>query len=168
MQLCRVMLEHLSWMFQIVTFQQFTQDLMPIVYTTDKPDSTPGPSICGPHDLALFFGVLTIGALVDSSLPPYNSQAQLYYVLCRCSIALESSLAKASLSTVKAFHFISLYNGMSGKESNMSNTYTVLNYASRLAIKVCYYLSAALVVYANHHECRLVSVSLCQSLFFVH
>ncbi|EKM56701.1 uncharacterized protein PHACADRAFT_183301 [Phanerochaete carnosa HHB-10118-sp] len=135
-QLCRILLEHMSWMFQIVTFQQFTQDLMPTVYTADGPDSTPGPSTCGSHDLALFFGVLTIGALIDLSLPPYNSQAQLYYVLCRCALALESPMARASLSTVKAYHFISLYNGMSGRESNMSNTYTILNFSSRIAMKI--------------------------------
>ncbi|GJE86313.1 fungal specific transcription factor domain-containing protein [Phanerochaete sordida] len=135
-QLCRILLEHLSWMFQVVTFQQFTQDLMPTVYTADGADATPGPATCGPHDLALFFGVLAIGALVDLSLPPYNSQAQLYYVLCRCALALDSPMASASLATVKTMHFVSLYNGMSGKESNMSNTYTVLNFGGGLACKI--------------------------------
>lgn len=134
-QLCRTMLENLSWMFQIVTFQQFTQDLMPAVYPSGR-DATPGPSICGPHDLALFFGVLTIGALVDLSLPPYNSEAKLYYVMCRSALSLENPMANASLATVKTYHFISLYNGMSGRESNMSNTYTVLNFAGRIAQKV--------------------------------
>ncbi|GJE86308.1 Zn(II)2Cys6 transcription factor [Phanerochaete sordida] len=135
-QLGRTMLDNLSWMFQIVTFQQFAE-LLPAVY------ALPGAPAAGPHDLALFFGVLTMGALADLALPPYNAQAQLYYVLCRCSLALESPMAKASLATVKTFHFISLYNGMSGKESNMSNTYTVLTFAGRLAQKIGLHIDPA-------------------------
>lgn len=120
-------------MFQIVTFQQFTQELIPAIYIAEEVATL---TICGPHDLALFFGVLSLGALVDLSLPPYNCEAQKYYVLARVALALDPVMARASLSTVKAFHLISLYNGMSGKESNMSNTYTVLNLGSRLAQKV--------------------------------
>ena len=121
-------------MFQIVTFQQFTQELVPSIYIAERSATL---TICGAHDLALFFGVLALGALVDLSQPPYNSEAQRYYALARVSLALDPLSANASLSTVKAVHLISLYNGMSGKESNMSNTYTVLNLAGRIAQKVC-------------------------------
>lgn len=127
------MLENMSWMFQIVTFQQFTQELIPSIYIAER---TATITICGVHDLALFFGVLAVGALADLSMPPYNSEAQRYYALARVALALSPLSANASLSTVKAVHLISLYNGMSGKESNMSNTYTVLNLAGRLAQKV--------------------------------
>lgn len=132
--LCRLMLEHMSWMFQIVSFQQFTQELLPNIYVAEHSATI---SLCGAHDLALFFCVLAIGALMDLSLPAYNSQAQRYYVLARVSLALQPMTRDASLSTVKALHLISIYNGMSGRESNMSNTYTVLNLAGRLAQKVC-------------------------------
>ena len=136
-QLCRYFLEHLSWMFQIVTFQQFTQQLMPMIYA-NAPGAGPSRPVAsgGPHDLSLLFGTLAIAALVDLNLPPYNSEAQRYYVLARAAIALDPFMERASLSTVKALHLISLYNGMSGKESNMSNTYAILNLACRLGHKV--------------------------------
>jgi hypothetical protein len=135
-ELCRYFLEHLSWMFQIITFQQLTQELMPSIYASESSESSSTSAVCGPHDLAVFFSTLAIAALVDLSLPPYNTEAQRYYVLARVALTLDPMMEKASLSTVKAVHLISLYNGMSGKESNMSNTYTVLNLASCLAQKV--------------------------------
>lgn len=126
----------MSWMLQLITFQQFAKELLPSIYASDPSDRRIRRCICGPHDLALFFGVCALGALVDLNLPPYNTEAQIYYVLCRSALALDPLLERASLATVKTMHIVSLYNGMSGKESNMSNTYTVLNLASRLAGKV--------------------------------
>ena len=122
----------MSWMFQIATYQQLTQDLMPAFYgRADTSDLTTGED--GPHDLALLLIVFAVGALVDLSLPAYNAEAQRYHILSRAALALQPLVEKASLNTVKTLHLISIFNGMSGKESNMANTYTVLNLASRIA-----------------------------------
>lgn len=134
-ELGRILLENMSWMFQIVTFQQVAHNLIPAIYgpKCGRPSNL---KHAGPHDLALLFGVLAVGALADLSLPPYNKVAQRYYVLSRVALAIDPILENTSLSTVKALHLISVYNGMSGKESNMPNTYTVLNIGGRLAQKV--------------------------------
>ncbi|KAJ3551352.1 hypothetical protein NM688_g4752 [Phlebia brevispora] len=127
-ELCRTFLEHMSWMFQIATYQQLTQDLMPPFYgRADSSDTAIYED--GPHDLALLLIVFAIGALVDLSLPAYNAEAQRYHILARAALALQPLMEKASLNTVKTLHLLSIFNGMSGKESNMANTYTVLNLA---------------------------------------
>lgn len=134
-RLCRICLTHMSWMFQIATYQQLTQDLMPAFYRrADRLDVATGED--GPHDLALLLIVFAVGALVDLSLPAYNAEAQRYHILARAALALQPLVEKASLNTVKTLHLISIFNGMSGKESNMANTYTVLNLAGRIAQRV--------------------------------
>ncbi len=133
--LCRILLQHLSWMFQIVSYQQVTQELMAPIYSR-----TSRSHPYDPHDLALLLAVLAVGSLVDLSLPAYNEDAQRYYVLSRSSLALYPLMEGASLSTIKTLHLISIYNGMSGKESNLANTYTVLNLAGRLAQRVSHHL----------------------------
>ena len=137
-ELCRCFLNHLSWMFQIVTYQQLTESLMPPLYLQAHTSGADIPE-GGPHDLALLLIVFAVGALVDLSLPPYNIEAQRYHVLARAALALEPFMEKASINTIKVLHLISLFNGMSGKESNLANTYTILNLAGRVAQRVSVY-----------------------------
>lgn len=125
-------------MFQIATYQQLTEDLLPSFYGQAVRSDTAGAED-GPHDLALLLIVFAVGALVDLSLPAYNVEAQRYHALSRAALALQPLMDKASLATVKALHLISIYNGMSGKESNLANTYTVLNLAGRIAQRVSLY-----------------------------
>ena len=135
-ELCRIFLNHMSWMFEIVTYQQLTEDLMPPFYWRGRTPSDVDTPEGGPHELGLLMIVFAVGALVDLALPPYNEEAQRYHILARAALALRPLMEKASLSTIKTLHLISIFNGMSGKESNMANTYTILNLASRIAQRV--------------------------------
>ncbi|EEB93484.1 hypothetical protein MPER_07849, partial [Moniliophthora perniciosa FA553] len=90
----------------------------------------------GPHQLALMLVVLGIGALVDLNLEPYNLEAQHYYRLARAAMALQSVLTQPSIVTVKALHLMSIYNGMSGKESNLEQSYALLNLAGQVATRI--------------------------------
>lgn len=92
--LCETFLEHLSWMFQIVTRQQLINELIPVIYKQKK-------ASYGPHDLALMLCVLGIGALVDLTLEPYNLEAQHYYRLARAAATLQPVLAEQSVVTIK-------------------------------------------------------------------
>jgi hypothetical protein len=92
--LCDTFLEHLSWMFHIVSRQQMINELIPAVYKQTQVSY-------GPHDLALMLIVLGIGSLVDLTLPPYNLEAQHYYRLARASLALQPILGQQSVVTIK-------------------------------------------------------------------
>ncbi|KAI0826144.1 hypothetical protein BC629DRAFT_1690247 [Irpex lacteus] len=131
----RTMLDSMSWMISVVSLRQFTHELMPYVYfnkggTGNAPDRSP---YRGPHGLALFLSVLAIGSLADPSLPPYNADAQRYYVLAVVALGLDPILERHSLSTVKTLHLLSIYSGMSGTEANMANSYALLNLACKVA-----------------------------------
>ena len=128
-------MENLSWMFQIVSLNYLTKELLPSIYiypTTRRSRN----DFYGVHDLALLYIVLAVGALVYLNLQPYNIEAKRYYVMGRAAAGMLSIMEANSLSTVRFLHLLSIYNGMSGKESKLSNTYALLNLASVMAQRV--------------------------------
>ncbi|RDB23841.1 putative transcriptional regulatory protein C1F7.11c [Hypsizygus marmoreus] len=135
--LCDTFLEHLSWMFHIVSRQQMVKELIPMVYR--QVDIT-----YGPHDLALMLIVLGIGSLVDLNLQPYNLEAQHYYRLARAAVALQPVLGEQSVVTIKVLHLMSIYNGMSGKESNLEQSYALLDLASQVALRIGFHIDPSL------------------------
>jgi hypothetical protein len=58
--LCEMLLEHLTWMFSIVSRQHLIGKFIPAVYA-------PRARTYGPHDLALLLIALGIGALGSRS-----------------------------------------------------------------------------------------------------
>ncbi|KAJ6495975.1 hypothetical protein C8R45DRAFT_151588 [Mycena sanguinolenta] len=126
--LCETFLEHLSWMFHIVSRQQLIDELIPAIYKQVR-------VAYGPHELAVLLITLSIGALVDLNLQPYNLEAQHYYRLTRAALSLQSVMTEPSIVTVKTLHLMSIYNGLSGKESNMEASYGLLNMATQVALR---------------------------------
>ncbi|KAF8842829.1 hypothetical protein BDN67DRAFT_925562 [Paxillus ammoniavirescens] len=133
--LSETFLKSLSWMVNIVSRQQVLGILVPSVYRHTS-GQTAEPRTYGPHDLALLFIVLAIGALVDPSLPAYNSEGQHYHRLARAALCLQPVFVSRSLATVKTLHLMSIYNGMCGIESNMENSYSLLNLAAQVALQI--------------------------------
>ncbi|KAJ7672609.1 hypothetical protein DFH06DRAFT_96982 [Mycena polygramma] len=126
--LCETFLEHLSWMFHIVSRRQLIDELIPAIYKQARVSY-------GPHELAVLLVTLGIGALVDLNLQPYNLEAQHYYRLAQAALSLQSVMTEASIVTVKTLHLMSIYNGLSGKESNMEASYGFLDMASQVALR---------------------------------
>ncbi|KAJ3503887.1 hypothetical protein NLJ89_g8234 [Agrocybe chaxingu] len=135
--LCDTFLEHLSWMFHIVSRHKLLNELIPIIYKQ-------APVPYGPHDLALLLIVLGIGSLVDLNLPPYNLEAQHYYRLTRATLALQPVLGAQSVVTIKVLHLMSIYNGMSGKESNLEQSYVLLDLAGQVALGIGFHVDPSM------------------------
>ncbi|KIK92895.1 hypothetical protein PAXRUDRAFT_829537 [Paxillus rubicundulus Ve08.2h10] len=133
--LSETFLKSLSWMFDIVSRQQVLGVLIPSVYKHTG-GQTAEPRTCGPHDLALLLILLAIGALVDPSLPAYNSEAQHYHRLARAALCLRPIFVERSIVTVKTLHLMSIYNGMCGIERNLENSYTLLSLAAQVALQI--------------------------------
>ncbi|KAJ7481536.1 hypothetical protein FB451DRAFT_1030501 [Mycena latifolia] len=125
--LCETFLEHLSWMFHIVSRRQLIDELIPAIYKQVRVSY-------GPHELAVLLITLGIGALVDLDLQPYNLEAQHYYRLAQAAVALQSVMTEPSIVTIKTVHLMSIYNGLSGKEANMEASYCLLDMASQIAL----------------------------------
>ncbi|KAJ7337354.1 hypothetical protein DFH08DRAFT_705678 [Mycena albidolilacea] len=127
--LCDTFLEHLSWMFHIVSRRQLIDELIPAIYKQTRISY-------GPHELAVLLITLGIGALVDLNLHPYNLEAQHYYRLAQAALSLQSVMTESSIVTIKTLHLMSIYNGLSGKESNMEASYGLLDMATQVALRV--------------------------------
>ncbi|KAL0946088.1 hypothetical protein HGRIS_012356 [Hohenbuehelia grisea] len=136
-ELCDTFLQNLSWLFHIISRQQVVNELIPAVYQISKVPY-------GPHDLALLLIVLGVGAMLDLKLSPYNLEAQYYYHLGRAALTLQPVLAEQSIATIKALHLMSIYNGLSGKETNMEQSYTLLNFAGRVALAIGFHTDPSL------------------------
>jgi hypothetical protein len=92
--LCDTFLEHLSWMFHIVSRRQLVDELIPAIYKQVRVSY-------GPHELAVLLVTLGIGALVDLNLQPYNLEAQHYYRLAQAALSLQSIMTEPSIVTIK-------------------------------------------------------------------
>lgn len=96
--LCDTFLEHLSWMFHIVSRRQLIDELIPAIYKQNRVSY-------GPHELAVLLITLGIGALVDLNLHPYNLEAQHYYRLAQAALSLQSVMTESSIVTIKVLRF---------------------------------------------------------------
>ncbi|KAG2159403.1 uncharacterized protein EDB93DRAFT_1075422 [Suillus bovinus] len=132
--LCETFLKSLSWVFPIISRQYVIGHLIPLIYRTEIPSLE--SSHYGPHELALLFSALAIGALFDPDLPPYNAEARHYQRVARAAMCLQSVFSERSMATIKALHLMSMYYGMSGIEDNTELCYSCLNLASQAALQV--------------------------------
>ncbi|THH30649.1 hypothetical protein EUX98_g3513 [Antrodiella citrinella] len=81
--LCEAYLAHLSWYFRPIKRDELINEILsPIYKTVGDPNNHSGyhpKSGCGgrcPHLLAVLFNILALGALVDLTLQPCNSEAE--------------------------------------------------------------------------------------------
>ena len=96
--LVETFLEHMSWMFHIVSRQEM-HGVIDIIYDEEQRVEY------GPHDLALLLIVLSVGSMVHLDLPPFNVEAQHYYRLAHAALALQPILAEESFVSVKVNNF---------------------------------------------------------------
>ena len=104
--LAETYLEQAAWLFRAVSPQQLKEEMLPIIYKRRAPLDA-SHEYDGPHDLALLYMVLAVGALVDLTQEPYNAEAEHYYNLGKAAVTLQSIFDKPELVTM------SIYNAMS-------------------------------------------------------
>ncbi|KIJ63650.1 hypothetical protein HYDPIDRAFT_113150 [Hydnomerulius pinastri MD-312] len=141
--LCEIFLKSLSWMTNIVSRQQVLGELIPSIYQYVGTRNVQ-PRTYGPHHLALLVVILAIGALLDPSLPAYNTEGQHYHRLARAALCLQSVFVKRSVVTIKVLHLMSIFNGMCGIEGNLENSYSLLNLAGQVALQIGFHKDPSL------------------------
>ncbi|KAF8159144.1 fungal-specific transcription factor domain-containing protein [Crassisporium funariophilum] len=131
--LCETYFEQVAWIFRGVTRMQLMDDMLPVIF---KRQSSPaGEDYSGPHDLALLFVILAIGALVGQE--PSNALGEHFHQISRAAISLQPVLEKPSIVTIQTLHLMSIYNAMSGSdlksETSMEMTWSLITLASHLS-----------------------------------
>ncbi|PPQ72964.1 hypothetical protein CVT24_000166 [Panaeolus cyanescens] len=131
--LCETYFEQVSWLFHGVTRVQLMDDMLPVIYKQRV--SPPGEDYGGPHDLALLFVILAIGALVGRE--PSNAYGEHFHQISRAALALQPVLEKPSIVTIQTLHLLSIFNAMSGSdlksETSMEMTWSLVTLAAHLS-----------------------------------
>lgn len=130
-------LDSATWVFRSVTRHQLVNEMLPSIY---RKLPYPSEEYNGPHDLALLFSIFALGSALDVSLSTRTaeSEGEHYNQLALAALCLQPVLEKPSLVTIQTLHIVSLYHAMlgndvSGGESSMEFTWSLVNLAAHLA-----------------------------------
>ncbi|KAF8172439.1 fungal-specific transcription factor domain-containing protein [Pholiota molesta] len=131
--LCETYFAQVSWIFRGVTRMQLMDEMIPVIYK--RPHAPLDEDYSSPHDLALLFVILAVGALVGEE--PSNALGEHFHQISRAAISLQPVLEKPSIVTIQALHLMSIYNAMSGSdlksETSMEMTWSLITLASHLS-----------------------------------
>ncbi|KAG6917879.1 hypothetical protein DXG01_000649 [Tephrocybe rancida] len=127
-------LKHAANFFRPIKRDELFDSFMPAIYKAaaarqpeneipgGSPDaSKAGPGSSGilknsPHALATLYFLFALGALLDLSLPPYNTEAEHYYELGRSALALRVVFDSPQMYTVQAMGLMATYHCFAGKK----------------------------------------------------
>jgi hypothetical protein len=130
-------LECAAWIFRSVTRHQLVNEMLPSIY---RRLPSPSEEYNGPHDLALLFSIFALGCALDVSLPTRAAEieGEHFNQLALAALCLQPVLEKPSLVTIQTLHIVSIYHAMlgndvSGGESSMEFTWSLVNLAAHLA-----------------------------------
>ncbi|KZT19140.1 hypothetical protein NEOLEDRAFT_1246038 [Neolentinus lepideus HHB14362 ss-1] len=136
--LCEAYFEHASWFYNACTRDEIVNDVMAPVYKIVKdrtrPEFNPRDlTSVGPHAIAVLYFVFAIGALMDLTLPAYNSEAEKYFRLGRAVLTLRSIVDSPAIETVQAIGLMGAYHGLDGQRYTMDSSWSLCALSSKLA-----------------------------------
>lgn len=79
-----------------------------------------------PHALATLYFLFALGALLDLSLPPYNTEAEHYYELARAALSLRVIYGSPQLDTVQAMGLMATYHCFAGKKYSRESAVSII------------------------------------------
>ncbi|KIY61576.1 hypothetical protein CYLTODRAFT_495190 [Cylindrobasidium torrendii FP15055 ss-10] len=129
--LCKLYVEHSTWLFHGLMEDQLMDELLPDIFNRAQSND----EATRPHDLSLLFVVFAIGELSEAE--PNQARAEHFYQISRAAISLQPMLEKPSMSTIQALHIMSVYNAMSGSDlstdTSMEMTWSLVSLAAHLS-----------------------------------
>lgn len=138
-----------TWIFRNINRQQLINEMLPTIY--GKQSAYAPEEYAGPHDLALLFSVFALGSVLDTGLPVASAETEgeHFNQLALAALCQQPVLEKPSVVTIQTLHVLSVYNAMlggdvSGGESTMETTWSLVAVACHLAQTVRYFNSTCI------------------------
>jgi hypothetical protein len=125
--LCELYLE--QYHFHPVERDDLIGDILVSVYDGNN-------MVLRPHQAAVLFMTLAIGALVDPSLPSYSTSAETYCMLGLQALGLRCIYASPDIETVMALSLVAAYHGDSSESRSLDTAWSKMSLALKLAQKV--------------------------------
>ncbi|KAF8076284.1 fungal-specific transcription factor domain-containing protein [Lyophyllum atratum] len=133
--LCETYMEHAAWIFRPIKRDELIDEILTPIYKSLRErhaTESPGPHIIFPHKLAVLFLVFSLGALVDLTLEPYNTESETYYHLSRACLSLRSVFESPEISTVQAVVLMGAYHAL-GKRYTLDSCWALTSLGCKLA-----------------------------------
>ncbi|KAK7470755.1 hypothetical protein VKT23_002174 [Stygiomarasmius scandens] len=134
--LCETYLEQAAWMFQPIRREEIIDELLTPIYRALKAkgadaDSELEPT--SPHKLSALFIVFALGALVDLTMEPFNTEAERYFQLCRAALSLRNVFDSPELCTVQTVVLMAYYHSMAGRRYTLDSAWCLMSLGAKLA-----------------------------------
>ncbi|KAJ4473715.1 fungal-specific transcription factor domain-containing protein [Lentinula aciculospora] len=124
--------KHAAWMYNPVSEDMFNYEVWSQFYEPNAGLPVDYPLVS--HRLSVMFMVLAIGALVDTSLPPYNVDAEKYHQLAKAALFQDSFLDAPTINAVQALFLMTYYLFLSDRHGTSTGTrWAIMGLAVKLS-----------------------------------
>ncbi|KAH7922442.1 hypothetical protein BV22DRAFT_1037465 [Leucogyrophana mollusca] len=133
--LCETYMEQAAWIFRPIRREELIDDILTPVYAAAKSQNDNNLDIkpeISPHTLSVLYLVFAQGALMDLTLPPYNSEAENYFHLGRLALSLRSVFDLPTTQTVQALALMGYYHSNGGRRYTIDAAWSAVSLASKL------------------------------------
>jgi hypothetical protein len=138
--LCETYYEHGAWIMEHIRRDELIDEILSPVYKYIKSldGNMSGLSSCpvSPHQLAVLYGIFSVGTLMDLTLPPMHPEARTYYHLCRAALSCRSVFESPDTSTVQGMMLMGMYVFFGGTPRMMSGAWAEMSLALKLGQSV--------------------------------
>ncbi|KAJ3781385.1 fungal-specific transcription factor domain-containing protein [Lentinula aff. detonsa] len=124
--------KHAAWMYNPVSEDMFNYEVWSQFYGPNSGLSADYPLVS--HRLSVMFMVLAIGSLVDTSLSPYNVDAEKYHQLAKAALFQDSFLDAPTINAVQALFLMTYYLFLSDRHGSSTGTrWAIMGLAVKLS-----------------------------------
>ncbi|EGO01985.1 hypothetical protein SERLA73DRAFT_177669 [Serpula lacrymans var. lacrymans S7.3] len=135
--LCETYMEQAAWIFRPMQRDEVIDDIMIPIYKYAKARKEDidqeNKLTCPPHKLSVLYMIFAQGALMDLTLPPYNSEAENYFYLGRLSLSLRSAFDLPTTETLQSLCLMAYYHSNGGRRYTLDGAWCLISLASKLA-----------------------------------
>ena len=128
-------MEHVSWAFTPLAREDMV-DVLTLIYKSAKRREQTEASEITPHKFAVLYMILSLGALTDLTIPPFNDEAKRYYHLARAALSMRSVFILPDISTIQAVSLLAMYDHLSDRPAAFDSPWFLISLACKLAQSV--------------------------------
>ncbi|KAF8630741.1 hypothetical protein AX17_005336 [Amanita inopinata Kibby_2008] len=122
---------HAAWMYNPISANSFDKEVYAQFYDPNAGPPSDDPIFC--HRLSLMFMVLAIGSLMDTTLPAYNLDAEVYHQLAKAALFHHSFIDEPTVAAVQALFLMAFYLFLSDRHGTRTGArWTIMG----IAVKV--------------------------------
>jgi hypothetical protein len=132
MELRDIYYRQAAWMYNPVSLDMFNFEIWSQIYPPHPGLPADEPLLS--HRLSILFMILAIGSLADTSLPPYNIEAEKYHQLAKAALFQDSFLDTPTINAIQALFLMTYYLFLSDRHASSTGTrWAIMGLAVRLS-----------------------------------